>query len=177
MAQPVGWHRRPAPRHGLTGERVDPLADRVEWTVTSEEQTALIRTSTWRLWRRLALYLVVLFACGMAVLGSARWGVPGLALGPVAGVVMGAWFWLSARSSVRRMLLAAYPVGATVAAEATEDTLRLETAAGASDLPWDRLVLASPGPVVVLARDAVDRQWITLPRQLVPDTWLHHLAA
>jgi hypothetical protein len=155
---------------------VDAPADRVEWTVTAEEQAALIRTSTWRLWRKLALYVVVLFACGMAVLGSARWGTPGLVLGPAAGAVTGTWFWVSARSSVRRMLLAAYPVGATVAAEATADTLRLETAVGASDLPWERLTQVVPGPVVVLARDAVARQWVTLPRQLVPDAWLHHLA-
>ena len=151
-------------------------ADRVEWTVTAGEQAALIRTSTWRLWRKLALYVVVLFGCGMAVLGSARWGTPGLLLGPAAAMVMGTWLWLSARSSVRRMLLAAYPVGATVAAEATHDTLRLETAVGASDLPWERLTQAVPGPVVVLARDAVNRQWVTLPRQLVPDAWLQHLA-
>lgn len=148
---------------------------RVEWTVTEAEQAALVRTSTWQLWRRLALYLVVLAGCAMAVFGSARWGTPGLLLGPVFGIAMGAWLWVSARRSVRRMLLAAYPVGATAAAEATDEALRLETAAGASELPWARLARVVPGSVVVLARDETSRQWLTIPRQLFPDTWLQRI--
>ncbi|MBM7518216.1 hypothetical protein [Nocardioides nitrophenolicus] len=149
----------------------------MEWTVTAAEQATLIRTTTWRLWRRLSLYLVLLFGCALAVLGAARWDTPGLLLGPVAAGAMAAWFWFSARGPVRRMLVAAYPVGATVAAEASAEALRLETAAGASELPWERLTRVLPGPVVVLARDEVGRQWVTIPRQLLPDAWLARLPA
>jgi hypothetical protein len=115
---------------------------------------------------------LLLLGGALALLGSARWNYPGLLLGVGGAVVMGLWFWLRTRRSVRRVLLAAYPVGAAVASEATAQTLRLETPAGASELPWERLTKVVAGPVVVMAWDATCRQWLTMPRQLVPDTWL-----
>lgn len=150
-------------------------SDRVEWTVTADEQAALIRASTWQLWRKLALSVVTLLAGGLALLGATRWGAPGLLLGPVLAGAMAAWLWFAAHRSVRRLLVAAYPVGATVAAEATPERLRLATEAGASELPWERLTEARVGPVVVLVKDAVCRQWVTIPRPLFHDAWRPYL--
>ncbi|GAA3655511.1 hypothetical protein GCM10022237_14330 [Nocardioides ginsengisoli] len=144
---------------------------RLEWTVTASEQDALLRAATWRLWRGTAR-LVLLLGGALALLGSARWNYPGLLLGVGGAALMAAWFWLSTRRSVRRVLGAAYPVGAAVASEATAERLRLETAAGDSELPWERLTRIVAGPVVVTAWDAPARQWLTVPRQLVPDAWL-----
>ncbi|NHA00748.1 hypothetical protein G5V59_14185 [Nocardioides sp. W3-2-3] len=145
-----------------------------EWTPTEAEQREVVRAAAVHYWRATALPGVVLVA-GMALLAL---GLSGPVLALVLAVLAAAWLgwaWTSSLRSAREVLGAAYPVGTTVAAEATEDALVLSTGTGTAQVAWERFTRPRVGPVFLTARDGTSRQWLMVPRRLFPDAWLERI--
>ncbi|HVK30609.1 MAG TPA: hypothetical protein VM575_19890 [Nocardioides sp.] len=142
--------------------------------MTQTELDEIVRVAAVRTWRTIALSLVVGMGFLAVVVGPSRgWDLSAALV--FGALVMLAWSWLSTRRSARRMLAASFPVGSTVAAEATDEALVLHTGLGSADVLWSRFTRPKAGPVFVTAKDSASRQWLMVPRQLFPDAWVAYV--
>ncbi|MEV5003410.1 hypothetical protein [Nocardioides sp. LML1-1-1.1] len=142
-----------------------------EWTPTEPELRDVVRAAAVHYWRATAVPGCVLVA-GLALLAV---GLSGPVLAVLLVVLGAAWLgraWSACRSSARQVFGAAYPVGRTVSAEATDDALVPRTGTGTAEVAWERFQRPRVGPVFVVARDGVTRQQLMVPRPLFPDAWL-----
>lgn len=145
-----------------------------EWTPTEPELRDVVRAAAAHHWRATAVPGCVLVA-GLALLAV---GLSGPVLALLLVVLGAAWLglaWSSCRSNARRVFGAAYPVGTTASAEATDNALVLRTGTGTAEVAWERFRRPRPGPVFVTARDGDTRQQLMVPRQLFPDAWLERI--
>lgn len=149
--------------------------EKVVWTPTAAEVSAVIRGVVVVVLRR--SFAVVGAACvGIGLVGSLVAGpaatAPGVA---IALAILVPFFTVVTYSRNARVIRAAYPVGVEASAEATDDGLRLVSAAADVQLPWSRLARPRVGAAVVAFRDTLTGRPTAVPRQLFPDEWLPRL--
>lgn len=152
------------------------VEDRLEWTVAEDEVSPLVRAAALRAWRRTAVPGSFAVLAVAVPVGLARgWDL--FAAFVLAAAAVSAWSWFATRRAVRRLFAASYPVGSTVSAEATGEALVLRTGLGPAEIAWSRFGRPRLGPELLIAKDAVSRQWLMVPRRLLRDAWLDRLGA
>ncbi len=145
-----------------------------EWTPTEAEQRDVVRAAALHSWRATALPGSVLVA-GLALVALGLSGPVLAVLLVLLGLGWLARAWSTGLRGAREVLAAAYPVGTSVSAEATEEALVLHTGTGTAELAWERFTRPRLGPVLLLARDRASRRTLMVPRPLFPDAWAERL--
>lgn len=152
-------------------------ADRVTWSPTGPELSAVIRATVLVILRRdltvLASVFVVLGLVSLPLVGPAS---VALMVG-VPFLVLALFFLVVTHHRNARVIRAAFPVGFEASAEATDEGLQMVSAVAAVQFPWNRLARPRVGTHVVAFRDTLTRRPAVVPRALFPDAWLAYLAA
>ncbi|KRA30077.1 MULTISPECIES: hypothetical protein [unclassified Nocardioides] len=146
---------------------------RIDWIPTKAELDAFIRAMGLDFLKRTALVVLIVWAGGALVVSP--YGIAAVIFYLAAMGVLAIVIGVVIHRRIRRMGLGAYPVGQVASAEAQDTGLRLVSAAGAAEIPWSRMTRTRVGPVMVTFKDALSRQTMMVPRQLMPDEWLTRL--